>query len=197
VNMKLGRKATLIAAGIGVAVLLGWLVTSQGPLAPAKVTLAKVEHGPLIASTFGIGTVEARRSYALGPTVASRVARVLVDQGDVVKNGQLLAELDPVDLGDRVASGIRSGTRRSTSAPPGATVEALSRAQLIWPPPVGGCAYGALSARKPPTPKDTKRMPQRRPSMRRPPNWRRRDATVSGRCPMSRGWASYGHRRGS
>lgn len=42
-NVKLGRKATLITAGIGVAVLLGWLATSQGPLAPAKVTLAKVE----------------------------------------------------------------------------------------------------------------------------------------------------------
>jgi len=52
-NLKPGRKATLIAAGIGVAVLLGWLVTSQGPLAPAKVTVAKVEQGPLVASTFG------------------------------------------------------------------------------------------------------------------------------------------------
>jgi HlyD family secretion protein len=79
VNLKLARKPTLIAVGVGIALLLGWLVTSQGPLAPAKVTLAKVEQGPLIASTFGISTVEARRSYALGPTVASRVARVLVD----------------------------------------------------------------------------------------------------------------------
>ncbi len=131
-NLKLGRKATLIAAGIGVAVLLGWLVTSQGPLAPAKVTLAKVEQGPLIASTFGIGTVEARRSYALGPTVASRVARVLVDQGDVVKAGQLLAELDPVDLEDRVASGNLAAERASSTirAAEAQLVEAQSRAQL-------------------------------------------------------------------
>ncbi len=131
-NVKLGRKATLITAGIGVAVLLGWLATSQGPLAPAKVTLAKVEQGPLIASTFGIGTVEARRSYAIGPTVASRVLRVLVDQGDVVKTGQLLAELDPVDLGDRVVSGQLAAERTASivRAAEAQLAEAQSRTQL-------------------------------------------------------------------
>ena len=61
-NMHISRRSVLIAAGIGIAILLAWLVMSQGPLAPAKVTLAKVEQGPLVASTFGIGTVEARRS---------------------------------------------------------------------------------------------------------------------------------------
>ena len=132
--MKLppSRMSLFIAAGIVGALLLGWLATSQGPLAPAKVTLAKVEQGPLIASTFGIGTVEARRSYALGPTVASRVARVLVDQGDVVRAGQLLAELDPVDLGDRVVSG-QLAAERATSivrAAEAQLAEAQSRAQL-------------------------------------------------------------------
>jgi HlyD family secretion protein len=111
VTLRPGRKAALITAGVVGALLLGWLATSQGPLAPVKITVAKVEQGPLVASTFGIGTVEARRSYALGPTVASRVARVLVDQGDVVTTGQLLAEIDPVDLGDRVASGQLAAER--------------------------------------------------------------------------------------
>ncbi len=128
----LGGKAALAAGVIGGALLLGWLASSQGPLAPAKVTLAKVEQGPLVASTFGIGTVEARRSYALGPTLASRVARVLVDQGDAVKAGQLLAELDPVDLDDRIASG-RAAAERAESAIRAAQAqlaEAESRAQL-------------------------------------------------------------------
>ena len=131
-NLKLGRKPTLIGVGVGIVLLLGWLVTSRGPLAPAKVTLAKVEQAPLIASTFGIGTVEARRSYALGPTVASRVARVLVDQGDVVKAGQLIAELDPVDLEDRVASGNLAAERASSTirAAEAQLAEAQSRAQL-------------------------------------------------------------------
>jgi len=131
-NMHISRRSVLIAAGIGIAILLAWLVMSQGPLAPAKVTLAKVEQGPLVASTFGIGTVEARRSYALGPTLASRVARVLVDQGDVVKAGQLLAELDPVDLDDRVTSGRLAAERAAstTRAAEAQLGEAQSRAQI-------------------------------------------------------------------
>jgi len=132
VNLRPGRKATLIAAGFGVVMLLGWLVTSQGPLAPTKVTVARVEQGPLVASTFGIGTVEARRSYVLGPTLASRVMRVLVDQGDAVKAGQLVAELDPVDLTDRVTSG-ELATARAVSAIRAAEAqlaEAQSRAQV-------------------------------------------------------------------
>src|SRR5512140_403881 len=131
-NARLGRKAVLIAAGIAGALLLGWLAMSQGPLASAKVTIAKVEQGPLVASTFGIGTIEARRSYALGPTVASRVLRVLVDQGDVVKAGQLLAELDPVDLEDRVTSGTLAAARAGSTirAAEAQLAEAQSRAQL-------------------------------------------------------------------
>lgn len=129
---KLARNAALAAAGVGVAVLLGWLVASQGPLAPAKVTVAKVEQGPLIASTFGIGTIEARRSYALGPTVASRVLRVLVDQGDAVKAGQVVAELDPVDLADRVTSAEMAAERAASTirAAEAQLAEAQSRAQV-------------------------------------------------------------------
>jgi HlyD family secretion protein len=132
VNLRFSRKATLIAAGIGVAVLLGWLVTSQGPLAPTKVTVASVEQGTLVASTFGIGTVEARRSYALGPTLASRVARVLADQGDAVKAGQLLAELDPVDLEDRMASGRLAAERAANNVrvAEAQLAEAQSRAKV-------------------------------------------------------------------
>jgi HlyD family secretion protein len=132
VNLRFSRKTGLLAAGIAAVLLLGWLVMSQGPLAPTKVTVASVAQGTLVASTFGIGTVEARRSYALGPTVASRVARVLVDQGDIVKAGQLLAELDPVDLEDRVASGNLAAERASSTirAAEAQFAEAQSRAQL-------------------------------------------------------------------
>lgn len=126
------RKAALAAAGIAVVTLLGWLWTSQGPLAPTRVTVAKVEEGVLVASTFGIGTVEARRSYALGPTVASRVLRVLVDQGDAVRAGQLLAELDPVDLEDRVAGGHFAAERAASTirAAEAQLAEARSSAQI-------------------------------------------------------------------
>jgi HlyD family secretion protein len=40
----------------------------------------------------------------VGPTVAGRVLSVRVDVGDTVKAGQLLAEMDPVDLDQRLAA---------------------------------------------------------------------------------------------
>lgn len=92
----------LLAAMLLVA--LGFVVTRSGPLAPVPVTVAKVGESALAPALFGIGTVEARRAYLIGPTVAGRVLRVLVDVGDSVKAGQLLAEMDPVDLGERLAA---------------------------------------------------------------------------------------------
>ncbi len=132
VRIRIPRKAILIAAGIGIVLALAWLVTNQGPLAPAKVTVANVERGALVASTFGIGTVEARRTYALGPTVPSRVLRVLVDQGDRVNSGQVVAELDPVDLDDRIASGTLAVERAASAiqAAEAQLAEAQSRARV-------------------------------------------------------------------
>jgi len=132
VNARVRRNVALVAAGIAIVMALAWLVTNQGPLAPAKVTVARVERGALVATTFGIGTVEARRAYALGPTAASRVLRVLVDQGDSVKAGQVVAELDPVDLDDRMASGALAVERAASAiqAAEAQLAEAQSRARV-------------------------------------------------------------------
>ncbi len=94
---------------------LGFVVAKSGPLAPIRVTMAKVEQGTVAPSLFGIGTVEARRAYLIGPTVAGRVQRVLVDVGDSVRAGQLLAEMDPVDLDQRVTA-LDAGLARARSA---------------------------------------------------------------------------------
>jgi HlyD family secretion protein len=96
-----------VAVGAAVLVLLGalaFVALRTGPLAPVKVTVASVEQGSLSPAIFGIGTVEARRNWMVGPTVAGRVLSVKVDVGDVVKAGQLLAEMDPVDLDQRLAA---------------------------------------------------------------------------------------------
>jgi len=91
------------------------VVLLNGSLAGTKVTLANVEQADLAPKVFGIGTVEAQRSYLIGPTVASRVVRVLVDHGDAVKAGQLLAELDPVDLDERMASAANALQRAAST----------------------------------------------------------------------------------
>lgn len=131
--MNAGLSRWLLAVlGTGLVGLAIWLVITQGPLAPRQVTIAKVEAGPLLVETFGIGVIEAQRSYALGPTVASRVLRVGVDQGDLVRAGQVVAELDPVDLDDRTVASERAAERAASTiqAAEAQLVEARSRAQV-------------------------------------------------------------------
>ena len=118
--------------GLTVLAGIGALLLRNGPFAPVKVTRAQVEPGPLIPKIFGIGTVEARRSYLVGPTVAGRVARVLVDQGDRVRAGQLLAEMDPVDLDERMTSAANAQERAASTVQAAAALvrEARSRNEL-------------------------------------------------------------------
>ena len=104
-------KIRLIALGLLVAGVFAWVVTSQGPLAAVKVTLDKASRGTLNNGVFGMGTLEARHSYNLAPTLTSRVGRILVDQGDQVRAGQLLVEMDAVDLNDRVTSSQQAAER--------------------------------------------------------------------------------------
>lgn len=132
--MRSLSKRTLVLAALVAAFLaaFGWVVTTQGPLAPVKVTLAQAKEVPLDRALFGIATVEARRSHAIGPTVAGRIARVLVDQGEAVKVGQLLAEMEPVDLDARLAAGAATaaGAAQRVVSAEAALSEATSRAQL-------------------------------------------------------------------
>jgi RND family efflux transporter MFP subunit len=101
------QKIRLLAIGAGVIGVFAWVVLTQGPLAPVKVTVEKVQLGNLSNSVFGIGILKARRSYNLAPTMTSRVRSVLVDQGDSVVAGQVLAEMDPVDLDEKLAGSQR------------------------------------------------------------------------------------------
>lgn len=89
------------------AAIFAWVVMVQEPLAPVKVTVEKIQTGNLSNGVFGVGTLKARRSYNLAPTVTGRVKNVLVDQGDQVVAGQVLAEMDPVDLGEKLAGSQR------------------------------------------------------------------------------------------
>lgn len=101
------RKIKLLLGAVGLLAVFLWAVLTLGPLAPVKVTVEKVQFGNLSNSVFGVGTLQARSKYNLAPTMTSRVRSVLVDQGDGVIAGQVLAEMDPVDLDEKL-----EGSRR-------------------------------------------------------------------------------------
>jgi HlyD family secretion protein len=122
----------LIASVVLFVAAFFWLLTTHGPLAPVGVQLGNVVRADLTPTVFGIGTVDARLSYAVGPIAPGRVLRVLVDQGELVKAGQLLAEMDPVDMDRRVQAAKSTGarSRQAVQVADAQVAEAVSRARL-------------------------------------------------------------------
>lgn len=106
------RTLALVAVIVPLLVLFIYVGLRSGPLAPVAVTVASVTSRALTPALFGIGTVEARHTYKIGPTFAGRVKRLDVHVGDRVRAGQVLGEMDPVDLDARVRA-QESASRRA------------------------------------------------------------------------------------
>lgn len=96
------RTFALIAVIVPLLILFVYVALRSGPLAPVAVTVVEVKSQPINPALFGIGTVQARYTYKIGPTVAGRVRHLYVDVGDRVQAGQVLGEMDPVDLDARI-----------------------------------------------------------------------------------------------
>ncbi|WP_227817286.1 efflux RND transporter periplasmic adaptor subunit [Nitrogeniibacter aestuarii] len=103
-KFALGRRWPLILLAVVLLGAFAFAMFRTGPLAPIRVTVHTVADGTVTPSLFGIGTVEAQRSYAIGPTAAGRLLSVEADVGDTVIAGQVLGRLDPVDLNARIAA---------------------------------------------------------------------------------------------
>jgi len=124
------RTLALLAVIVPLLVLFVYVALRSGPLAPVTVTVAKVEAKSITPALFGIGTVEARYTYKIGSTVAGRVQRLEVHVGDRVKGGQLLGEMDPVDLDDRVRSQESALKRAEAALREAEARQAYAKAQL-------------------------------------------------------------------
>jgi len=98
------RTLGLIAVIVPMVILFIYVGMTSGPLAPVPVTTVQVDKKAISPALFGIGTVEARYSYNIGPITPGRLQAVYVDVGDRVKAGQLLAEMEPIDLDNKLTS---------------------------------------------------------------------------------------------
>ena len=76
------RTLAIVAVLVGLAALLGYVALRSGPLAPVAVTVVKVETRALRPALFGVGNVEARQLYRIGPTAPGRLLRLGVEVGD-------------------------------------------------------------------------------------------------------------------
>ena len=114
--MNMNRRTLLMFAVLTpLLILFIYVGMISGPLAPVSVTTVKVESRSISPALFGIGTIEARYSYKIGPTAPGRLKLINVDVGDHVQAGQLLGNMDPIDLDDRIiAQGL--SVKRSKNA---------------------------------------------------------------------------------
>ncbi len=91
----LGGKVALALIAAAAVVYWLWFV-------PVPVQRHTVEPGEIVVEVMGTGTLEAHVKAAVSTKIPGRIQRVLVDQGDTVKEGQEVARLDERDLGREV-----------------------------------------------------------------------------------------------
>lgn len=102
----LKRRKRLVLLGAGAAVLLagGVLVlqaTRQNSRDVSAYTVT-AERGSLPGVVVASGEIEARRRVNVSPKRQGLLEELLVDEGDTVTKGQLLARMDPGDFRDRM-----------------------------------------------------------------------------------------------
>lgn len=106
-----GRTLGVVAVLLPLLALFIYVALRSGPLAPIPVTVVTVEARALTPGLFGIGTVESRYTYKIGPIAAGRLKGLDVQVGDEVNAGQLLGAMDPVDLDQRIQAQEASSHR--------------------------------------------------------------------------------------
>lgn len=88
-HARLGLIAVLLAVAGGLAVFA---------LRPAAVSVAEVTRRDIVPAIQGVGTVEAKVVVQVSSKITGRIVAVLVDQGDIVEIGQVLARIDDAQL---------------------------------------------------------------------------------------------------
>jgi HlyD family secretion protein len=106
-NNKKKRRRLFIWGGIGLAIVLliaiGVFAATRGGTKIDPTKLAKVEKGDLAKSVVATGKVTPITKVEVKSKASGIVKKLLVDYGDHVKKGQLLAQLDKVEIEAQVA----------------------------------------------------------------------------------------------
>ncbi|HYM59938.1 MAG TPA: efflux RND transporter periplasmic adaptor subunit [Thermoanaerobaculia bacterium] len=92
-----GALLVVLALGYGI-----WFLLNR----PLSVQAQRPRRGELLAEVFGTGTLESKVLVGVSAKIVGKVVQVLVDQGDTVTTGQILARLENRDFEDaaRVAA---------------------------------------------------------------------------------------------
>lgn len=113
--------AILLLSGAGIGVATAW-PRLEAQIFKSEVRITTIDEvSPTAAATSltASGYVETDRSSRVGPKASGRVAKVLVREGELVTEGQVLVELDPTDQRSAIAaarSRVLAAQARSAAA---------------------------------------------------------------------------------
>jgi len=87
---------------LGLMILAGLILAGYFKIYLPKTTYlaTPVQTGTLQATVFGIGEVSAKNIYPVTSSSGGKILTILTDEGQWVKKGQTLAQMDAVDLPD-------------------------------------------------------------------------------------------------
>jgi RND family efflux transporter MFP subunit len=89
--VKYSLVALLVAAG-------GTLFYNKVYIPKSTYTKVSPTKGNMNVKVFGIGNVDAKNVYPINAQTSAKILNITKDEGDWVKKGELLVEMDPVDL---------------------------------------------------------------------------------------------------
>ena len=90
------RWALVVALVAGLAVIVAFVGTRGGDKVQVQTT--EVTSGPIVRRALVTGTLEPARMVEVGSQVSGTIASIEVDFNDTVKDGQILARLDPASF---------------------------------------------------------------------------------------------------
>jgi len=100
VKLPGGKKAVWMAVGAIILVLAGYRLIWSLPAVPVIV----VKQAEMQGKVHGPGTVQSKVPVTVSPKITGILEKLYADQGDRVQKGQLLAELDALELRAREAA---------------------------------------------------------------------------------------------
>lgn len=92
---KLARKwKILIGVALALAVLIGWAIYASKMAKIPRVTVAKAERQDIVSKVTANGKIQAERKVDLSALVMGQIVNLAVREGDKVKKGDFLLQID-------------------------------------------------------------------------------------------------------
>jgi HlyD family secretion protein len=142
------RRWLFVAAGaLVLAAAAAYFLLRAGDTAAARYVTEEASRGNLVATVSATGRLQPTNQVDVGSELSGTITRVLVDDNDRVKKGQVLAQLDLSRLQDQVAKSRAALAAAEAQLSQMQATEAEARANLARLRQVAGLSGGKVPSK--------------------------------------------------